>query len=64
MEGSAKNLISGEMSVNSTNWRTNIIGIGQTLSSAQINQANIDTLRDDIDQFTDSVVENFQPFPA
>lgn len=45
------------MSVNSTNWRTNIIGIGQTLSSVQINQENIDTLTNDINQFTDSTVD-------
>ena len=45
------------MSVNSTNWRNNIVGLGQTLDSVNLNQNNIDTLTNDITSFTNSIVD-------
>ena len=45
------------MAKNSTTWRENIIGIGQSLSTIQLDQANIDTLVSEINSFTTSVAD-------
>lgn len=45
------------MQTNSTTWRENIIGIGQSLSNIQLDQNNIDTLVNEINSFTTSVAD-------
>ena len=53
--GSAANLIADEMSTNSTAWRENIINIGNTLNILDTDQEQVETLVQQVTDFTNSV---------
>lgn len=53
--GSAASLIANEMSVNSTKWRNNTVGISSTLLSLNTDASSVEALNQSILSFTNSL---------
>lgn len=53
--GSAANLISNEMSVNSSTWRNSTLAITSTLNALNVDSSNVQPLQESILEFTNSI---------